>query len=81
MPKSYRKTDMPMVQAMYDAVDGFISDCAFGLVPGMEICPSSLDSNGLPVDYSETAHKWCVEYNATLLRNVHVCSECGAIKD
>lgn len=75
MPKSYRvagsNDTMPTIEEMYDTVDGFISDCAFNLVPGMEICSSSLDSNGLPVDYSETAHKW----------DGKECSECGATKD
>lgn len=72
MPESYRVGDMPAQRDMYDAVDGFISDCAFGLVPKMEICPSSLDEHGLPMDYTETAHKWDEETG--------ICDECGAEK-
>lgn len=71
MPASYREHgDMPTQTQMYDDVDGFIADCAFDLVPGMEICSSSLDSNGLPMDYTETAHKRDTPDSE--------CNECGA---
>lgn len=70
MPASYRVGPLALVKDMRDAVDGFIADCAFGLVPNMEICPSSLDENGLPMDYNETAHKRDTPTSE--------CNECGA---
>lgn len=71
MPARYREHgDMPTQIEMYDDVDSFIADCAFDLVPGLEICPSSLGENGLPVDYQETAHKPDAETG--------ICDECGA---
>lgn len=80
MPASYRVGEMPTQIAMYDSVDGFIADCAFNLVKDMEICPNSLGENGLPMDYSETEHKW---YKTTNFEGETImeCSECGSVKE
>ncbi len=73
MPASYRMGDglntLPTQAEMYDAVDGFIADCAFDLVKEYEVCPSSLDEHGLPMTYGETAHKRDTPTGA--------CNECG----
>lgn len=85
MPKSYRVAEsndtMPTITEMYDCVHSFTLDCAFDLVPNMEICPSSLNENGLPVEYSETAHKWAPQLSSEdYSKPTIMCEECGAIK-
>jgi len=42
----------------------------------MDICPSSLNEEGVPMDMAETGHRW--DFTGNTGDRIVTCSECGA---